>query len=99
MAESFKSVHKRAAEAAGSADASPWLRKLDPRQRKALELFRESDTITSRDVEALFTISQRTARLLLKQWADAGFLAIVDPSKKGRKYALAQPPRELSSRC
>lgn len=96
MAESFESVRKRAAEAAGSVDASPWLRKLDPRQRKALELFRESETITSHDVERLFTISQRTARLLLKQWADAGFLVIANPSKKGRKYALAKPLKELS---
>ena len=92
MAESFESVRKRAAEAAGSVDASPWMRKLDPRQRKALELFRERDRITSHDLERLFTISQRTARLLLKQWADAGFLVIADPSNKNRKYALAKPP-------
>lgn len=91
MAESFESVKKQAAETAGSRDVSPWLRKLDPRQRKVLELFRESDTITSHDVERLFTISQRTARSLLKQWADAGFLVIADPSKKKRKYALAKP--------
>jgi Fic family protein len=96
MAESFESVRNRAAEAAGSVDASPWLRKLDPRQRKVLELFRERDTITSHDVERLFTISQRTARLLLKQWADAGFLVIADPSKKGRKYALAKSLDEFA---
>jgi Fic family protein len=39
MAESFESVRKRAAEASGTADASQWLRKLDPRQRKVLESF------------------------------------------------------------
>lgn len=91
MAESFESVKKRAAEGAGSVDASPWLRSLEPRQRKVLELFRDSDTITSHDVERLFTISQRTARLLLKQWAEAGFLVIADQSKKKRKYARARP--------
>lgn len=90
MAESFESVRQRAAEAAGSVDASPWLRKLDPRQRKVLELFRASETVTSRDVERLFTISQRTARLLLKQWAEGGFLVVADPSKKARKYALSE---------
>lgn len=91
MAESFESVKRRAAEAAGSTDASRWLRSLEPRQRKVLELFRNGDTITSHDVERLFTISQRTARLLLRQWTDVGFLVIADPSKKKRKYALSKP--------
>ena len=95
-ADSFESVKRRAAEASGSVDVSPWLRKLDPRQRKVLELFQESDTITSRDVERLFTISQRTARHLLKKWSDTGFLTIADPSKKNRKYALANSLDGLS---
>ena len=91
MAESFDSVRKRAGEAAesGAADRSTWLRKLDPRQRKALELFHRSDVITSRDIEMLFTVSQRTARHLLRGWVDDGFLLILDPAKKSRKYGLA----------
>ena len=68
---------------------SPLLRRLDPRQRKALELFRQSDTITSRDVERLFTISPRTARSLTQQWTEAGFLVVIDAAKKSRKYGLA----------
>ncbi len=95
VAESFENVKRRAEEAAGSADVSPLLRKLDPRQRKALELFRDSDTITSRDVERLFTVSQRTARHLLRQWVEADFLVIVDPAKKSRRYGLAKVFREL----
>ena len=51
-------------------------------------LFRGSDTITSRDVERLFTISQRTARQLLQKWAASGFVVVADPAKKSRKYAL-----------
>jgi predicted HTH transcriptional regulator len=65
------------------------LRKLDPRQRKALELFQQSDAITSRDVAKLFTLSQRAARNLLSGWVDQGFLHIADPAKKSRKYRLA----------
>jgi hypothetical protein len=73
MADSFESVKRRAQEAAGSGaqDRSPALRRLDPRQRKALELFRDSNTITSRDIEALFGISQRAARNLLTAWVDS----------------------------
>ncbi len=96
-AESFENVRKRAQEAAGSGveDSSPWLRKLDPRQRKALELFRHSDAITSSDVAKLFTVSQRAARNLLTGWVEQGFLLVADPAKKSRKYGLASEFRGL----
>lgn len=92
MAESFERVRARAAQAAdaGSIDQSAVVRKLDPRQRKALSLFRQSDLITSHDVEALFSLSQRAARNLLQHWVESGFIAIADPSKKGRRYALGK---------
>ena len=90
VAESFENVKRRAEEAAGGGakDFSPLLRRLDPRQRRALELFRLADTITSRDVEKLFGVSQRTARDLLSEWTDGGFLIVADPAKKSRKYRL-----------
>jgi Fic family protein len=84
MAESFESVKRRAQEAAqgGATDRSQALRRLDPRQRKVLGLFRDTEVITSRDVERLFVVSQRTARNLLAAWARNGFLTVVDPAKK-----------------
>ena len=97
VADSFENVRKRAQEAAntGAGDESARLRNLDPRQRKALALFRRSDAITSRDVQALFTLSQRTARNLLSQWAENGFVIVLDPAKKSRKYGLADSFKEL----
>lgn len=97
MADSFESVKRRAQEAArsGVQERSPALRRLDPRQRKALELFKDSNTITSRDIEALFGLSQRTARNLLAAWVDNGFLVVVDPAKKSRKYGLASEFRAI----
>jgi len=97
VADSFESVRKRAQKAAdaGDVDASPRLQKLDPRQRKALELFRQSDAITSRDVEALFAISQRSARNLLSDWVKRGFAVVLDPAKRSRKYGLARELNEL----
>ena len=91
VAESFESVQHRAGEAAksGAQDRSPVLRRLDPRQRKALALFKESNTITSRDVASLFGISERAARNLLTAWVENGFLVVADPAKKSRKYELA----------
>lgn len=91
MADSFENVKRRAQIAAGSGglDRSPALRRLDPRQRTGLELFRHGNTITSRDVAGLFGISERAARNLLSAWVDNGFLVIADPAKKSRKYGLA----------
>ena len=98
-ADNFENVRKRAQDAAGAGvqDSSPWLRKLDPRQRKALELFGHSDAITSRDIAKLFTLSQRAARNLLAGWVDQGFLLVADPAKKSRKYRLANEFRGLLS--
>jgi Fic family protein len=96
-ADSFENARKRAQEAAGTGveDISPWLRKLDPRQRKSLELFRHSDAITSRDIAKLFTLSQRAARNLLAGWVEQGFVLVADPAKKSRKYRLANEFRGL----
>ena len=91
MADSFENVQKRALEAAGAGaqDHATALRRLDPRQRRALELFRTNDTITSQDIAELFGISQRTARNLLSAWVEDGFLLVADAAKKSRKYGLA----------
>lgn len=91
VAESFENVQKRAQEAAdtGAPDYSLLLRRLDPRQRQALALFRQNETITSHDVEKLFAISQRTARDLLNGWVENNFVVVSDPAKMSRKYRLA----------
>jgi Fic family protein len=52
-------------------------------------LFRHSQTITVRDIEKLFGLSQRAARNVLTRWVENGFLVIADPAKKRRKYGLA----------
>jgi Fic family protein len=91
MADSFEHVRHRAQEAGvrGKQDHAVALRRLDPRQRKALDLFRESDTITSRDIALLFGLSARAARNLLTGWVDDHFIVIADPAKKSRRYSLA----------
>ena len=91
MADSFESVKRRAAEAAsgGAHDRSSALRRLDPRQRKGLVLFKESDFITSNNVAELFSISERAARNLLTAWVANGFVVITAQAKKTRKYELS----------
>lgn len=91
VAESFENVRRRAEEAGvgGARDQSNALRRLDPRQRKALELFRNATVINSRHVETLFGISQRAARNILSAWVDDGFVVVTDPAKKTRRYGLS----------
>jgi predicted HTH transcriptional regulator len=97
MADSFESVKRRAAEAAsgGAHDRSSALRRLDPRQRKGLVLFKESDFITSNNVAELFSISERAARNLLTAWVANGFVVITAQAKKSRKYELSAAYRAI----
>src|SRR4051794_14722007 len=70
VADSFESVNRRAREAAsqGVRDQSAVLRKLDGRQRKALDLFRDHRFVTSGDVEVLFGIGAKPAQQLGAKW-------------------------------
>jgi hypothetical protein len=99
MAESFENVKARAQDAAenGARDRSDSIRRLEPRQRAALELFSVRDAITSRDIEGLFRTSQRAARNLLSRWVEDGFLLVADAAIKSRKYGLAKELRDILS--
>jgi Fic family protein len=90
MAVSFENVFTRMQEAKsiGLPDTSEILRKLDPRQRKVLELFMQFEFIKSSQIGKLFGFKSRTSASLCASWVCSGFLKIVDQSKKGRKYAL-----------
>ena len=68
---------------------------MNPRQRRALELFSDSSVITSRHVETPFGISQRAARNVLSAWVRDGFVVVTDPARKSRKYSLAAEFAEL----
>jgi len=97
MAESFEAVQKRAKESASASekDQSHILRQLDPRQRRALQLFEESENVTAAQVGKLLGIQPRTARDLCQKWVDGGFLKVTDPARKSRKYCLAKQYESL----
>ena len=79
----------------GEKDYSVLLRILDPKQRKALELFKNHEVVTSRQIGELFGFQPRTNAALCKKWAEAGFLEIVDSAFKSRKYRIAKKFRSL----
>jgi Fic family protein len=80
--------HTGQAQADGAADKSAVLRALTPKQRKVLPLFEEKETITSKDVQALFGFSARSARLLCGSLVHENFLIVVDKADKTRSYKL-----------
>lgn len=97
MAISFENVLKRMDEAKtqDSTDQSALIRKLDPKQRKVLELFQEFEIITSRHISELFGFKPRTSAALCANWVESGFLTMVDSSNKGRKYKLSAKYQKL----
>ncbi len=97
MAVAFENVLKRMDEAKtqGSIDQSALIKKLDPKQRKVLELFQEFETITSRQIGELFGFKPRTSAALCANWVKSGFLNMVDSSNKGRKYKLSAEYQKL----
>ena len=97
MAESFESVKRRALLAAkeGAKDKSAPMRTLDVRQRRVVELFQQNDTITSRDIALLLSLTDRTARQLCTTWTNAGFLAVANPARKNRTYTLGRRFRAI----
>lgn len=70
------------------------LRKLDHRARMVIALFSRQETITSSDVAQTLGVSDRMARVLIKEWVDAGWLVVADPSKRSRNYTLAAEYRQ-----
>lgn len=92
MAFAFENVVIQMANAQnkGEKDHSALMRTLDPKQRKALEIFQNHEVITSHQVGELFGFKPRTNAALCKKWVETGFLEIVDPSNKTRKYRLAK---------
>src|SRR4029077_20822027 len=99
MAEAFEKVLQRTKLLAspGVQDQSSILRSLDVKQRKALELFQRFETVTSKQIGELFGFKPRTATELCHKWVELGFLVVVDQSKKGRKYQLANKFRRLGN--
>jgi len=92
MAFAFEKVIGQMTESQdkGGKDHSEILRTLDPKKRKALELFKEHQEVTSRQIGDLFGFKPRTRATLCKKWIEEGFISIVDPSFKARKYKLAK---------
>jgi Fic family protein len=92
MAEAFGAVRVQAAEAArrGGEDRSEALRKLDPRQRRLLELFKKQETAMAEEIAVHLRLSHRTVVGLCREWLKSSFLELHEPSRKRRSYRLGR---------
>ena len=91
MALAFENVIKYMNRSAmrNEPDQEALLRTLDPKKRKALELFQSFATVTAAQIGQLFGFRPRTSAQLCKDWVEEGFLMIVNPSNKTRSYCLS----------
>ncbi len=90
MAEAFAAIRAQAAKAAQrpSGDQTDVLRKLAPRERRLLTLFRSQGTATTAEIAAHLGLQPRTVVGLSKDWIAIGLLELSDPSRKSRAYRL-----------
>lgn len=97
MLSSFTSVLKQAQQSAeiGFQDQSDLMRKLDPEQRYVLSLFKDYEIVTSSQIADFLKYKPRTIRNICSKWVDSGFLKVVEPSRKARKYALSKQYESL----
>ena len=91
MSASFEAVREKMRDSTHAGDRSDWIISLDARQRKVLPLFDEWAEITTSQISELLGLSPRGGRALAQKWVQEGFLAIANPSKRGRTYRLGAP--------
>jgi len=65
------------------------VRRLDHRARIVLELFAETDQITTAQVAQALGLSDRMARNLIQEWVEQGWLLVAEPSRRKRAYSLS----------
>ncbi|MCB1110632.1 MAG: Fic family protein [Chlamydiia bacterium] len=97
MALSFEKVIEQMEGSKHEKDDSKLLRELDPKKRKILELFEDYAVITSKQIGHFYGFKPSTSSQLCRQWVKEGFIEIVDPSRKARKYQLSKKYKKLIS--
>jgi Fic family protein len=96
LAEVFEAVREKAKRCAenGTAVQPEALRRLDHRGRRVLGMFAQKETITAPLAAAELGVSDRTARNLLRAWAEEGWLQVANPSRRARAYSLSAEYRQ-----
>jgi Fic family protein len=92
LAEVFDSVSEEAQKhSKGVSRLEPEsLKRLDRRARAVLALFSEREKIKTSDIAGALGLSQRMARILVKQWISQGWLIATGTGNRNRAYVLSE---------
>jgi Fic family protein len=77
-------------EKSAALDSASLFRGMTERQRAVLTLFVENDEIRSKQIQALFGVSTRTASYIANTMVKCGFLEVGNTATKTRTYKLAK---------
>jgi Fic family protein len=96
LSEVFTSAREEALHLAieGVPSEPEELRRLDHRARVVLALFDQANQITTAQVAEALGLSPRMARVLLRDWVNAGWLEVVEASNRNRTYGLSATYRQ-----
>jgi Fic family protein len=91
MVEALRRVQGqcRAAQERGTPDLAPHLRRLDPRQRRVLSLYRDHAAVSTLQIALVLGLTVRTTGPLCRRWLAEGFLELANPARKSRLYRLS----------
>ena len=70
-------------------------RRLDHRQKNVLSMFASKDSLTVRELANNLGLSDRMVRNIVNKWVQDGFLEVLDPSNKNRRYGLSEIYRQF----
>lgn len=71
------------------------LARLDPRARRILGLLARYEQVTTAQIARELAVAPRTARELIHAWVKEGWLAVVDPANRSRRYGLSAEYRRV----
>jgi DNA-binding MarR family transcriptional regulator len=71
------------------------LRRLDHRQKNVLSMFSSRDSLTVKELANNLGLSDRMVRNIVNKWVQEGFLEVLDPSNKNRRYGLSEIYRQF----
>ena len=91
MVEALRRVHGpcRGAQERGTPDLASHWRRLDPRQRRVLSLFRDHAEVSTLQIALVLGLTVRTTGPLCRRWVAEGFLELANPARKSRLYRLS----------
>ena len=94
MADSFANVRVQAEKLKVKPDQTKLLRELDAKQKRILDLFRETRFLTTREIAEHLGVTPRTALNICHTWLENGFI-LSQGEKKNRRYELTETWVEL----